>query len=117
VVSAVDLVRALVGLPARRPRSFPHFDVETGLVWTDDTKLDLDHVLESAPPAPGCFQLIYGGVMIPERIVWSEESLNVRGRLVDLLAAPAEQPAMLRVWIERGLPNMRFRATRSVAVT
>jgi CBS domain-containing protein len=114
MVSAVDLVRALVGLPARRPPAFPHFDLETGLTWTDDTALELDRVIHVAPSGPGRLVLIHGGAMLPERVVWVEKCDDVRGRLLDMLADPGAQPAQLRVWIERGLPRMRFRAASEI---
>jgi CBS domain-containing protein len=117
MVSAADLVRALVGLPARRPAAFPHFDLDTGLTWTDDTTLELDNVLNVAPDGPGTFMLVHGGALTPERVIWVEQCSDVRGRLLELLADPFAQPPRLRVWIERGLPRMRFRAARELPMS
>jgi CBS domain-containing membrane protein len=34
-VSALDVVRGLLGLAATHPAAFPHLDAETGVTWTD----------------------------------------------------------------------------------
>jgi hypothetical protein len=52
MVSAVDLVRALAGLPAQHLATLPQLDTKTGLIWTDDTVLDLAH-LGAATDGPG----------------------------------------------------------------
>lgn len=108
IVSSLDLVRALTGLPAAHPSAFPHFDRRTGLVWTDDIELELESVLMAAPDAPGLFLLVRPGVDAPDTIVWAESAENVKSRLIDLVSAP--QPGALGQWLDRA--RLRFRAAQ-----
>lgn len=106
VVSALDVVRGLLGLPASHPAVFPHLGL-AGLVWTDDTILESDRI-EVAPEAPGVLVLIRGGAQRPETIVWVEAPNNVRSRLLDILSLPqTDQPGLTRL-LEEG--DLRFRA-------
>ncbi len=106
LVSSVDLMRALVGLPPRFPSAFPHFDKDTGASWTDPATLTLDHILESAPNGPGVIALIRGGRGVPEAIVWCEHTSDIGARLIDILSTPQPQP--IRAIIEGN--HLRFRA-------
>lgn len=108
IVSAVDLVRALIGLPARHPAALPHLDRETGLSWTDDTIFDTDHV-DEAPNAPGLFVLVHGGRDRAEVPVWVEAAPNVRTRLSELLSVPQENEALARL-LQTEHAHLRFRA-------
>jgi CBS domain-containing protein len=77
IVSAVDIVRGLLGLPVATPRGpFPHLDEATHLTWTDDAPLDLAH-LDAVPDGPGLLQLVHGGAGLPERVVWVESCENL----------------------------------------
>ena len=106
VVSAIDVVRGLLGLPIAHPASFPHLDAETHLTWTDDAPLDLDH-LDAAPDGPGLLQLVHGGAGLPERVVWVESCENLYARLTDMLATPQADQAVLAWWLAQS--DMRFR--------
>jgi CBS domain-containing protein len=110
IVSSLDVIRGLLGLPSRHPVTFPHYDVETGLVWTDDHPLDAAHV-EAAPDGPGVLLLIRGGVGRPETIVWGEAAENVRERLLDHLLTKIDGPNEISYWRDRG--ELRFRAAAS----
>lgn len=105
-VSALDVVRGLLGLPSAHPRQFPHYDKATGLTWIDDRALSFDHV-EAAPAEAGVIVLLHGGPGEPERVVWAETSQDMRARLVDLLAHPEAQRPPLAGWLRA--PGMRFR--------
>lgn len=106
MLSAVDVIRGLLGLPALHPQAFPHFDAATGLSWTDDTPLELARV-DVAPNGPGLLALVYGGAGMRERVVWAEACANVRTRLYDILSAPqTEQPLLARAL---RLGHLRFR--------
>jgi CBS domain containing-hemolysin-like protein len=59
LVSALDVMRGLIGLPAAHPAQFPHFDATTGLVWTDDAPLDAERI-DMAPDAAGVLVLTRG---------------------------------------------------------
>lgn len=109
VVSAIDVVRGMIGLPAVHPATSPHYDPSTGVSWSDDRLLELDRV-EAAPEEPGVFVLVRGGAGVEESIVWVESATNVRRRLIDILARRTQQTAELqRVLALRGL---RFRTAR-----
>ena len=106
IVSAVDIVRGLLGLPVTHPAGFPHFDEETHLTWTDDVPLALDH-LDAVPDGPGLLQLVHGGAGLPERVVWVESCENLYARLTDMLATPQEDEVVLAWWLAQS--GMRFR--------
>jgi CBS domain-containing protein len=107
LVSALDVVRGLLGIPAMHPASFPHLDPRTGLVWTDDWPLDLEH-LEAAPDGPGLVVLTHGGAGLPESTVWAESCHNVYARLADIVSTPQTDHPGLAFWLDRG--PLRFRA-------
>lgn len=107
VVSALDVVRGLLGVPAIHPASFPHLDPELGLVWTDDQPLVLGG-LEAAPDGPGLIVLVHGGAGVPERVVWAEAAQDVYTRLADMLSTPQTDQPVLAYWLRRG--SLRFRA-------
>ena len=108
IVSSLDMVRGLLGLPTPHPATFPHYDTHTGCSWTDDTPLDLEHV-EEAPDGPGVFTLTRGGAGVEDRVVWVEGANNVRTRLYDLLSLPQDSRPLRRVLENRD--TLRFRAT------
>lgn len=107
VLSTIDVVRGLIGLPATHPSTFPHYDPETGVTWTDDHALEFERV-EAAPDGPGVLALVRGGSGIRESIVWVEVASHMRRRLIDLLSLPAEQTLMLRKVL--AFKELRFRA-------
>jgi hypothetical protein len=105
MVSALDIIRGLLGLPAPHPASFPHLDRETGLSWTDDLRLELDEI-RAAPDVPGVLVLLHGGAGVAERVLWAESPDSVRHRLKEMLTTA--QPGLLGAWLEYG--GLRFRA-------
>jgi CBS domain-containing protein len=107
VVSSLDVIRGLVGLPAQHPPPFPHYDADTDLVWTDDLPLDMDRI-EAAPDSPGVFAIIRGGAGKRETVAWAEGSRNVRKRLIDLIENGAEG-TLGQVLKEK---ELRYRAAR-----
>lgn len=107
MLSALDVVRGLVGMPAFHPAVFSHYDEALGLTWTNDTVLGFDRV-EAAPDGPGILVLVHGGAGKPERTVWVESAQNVRKRLIDMLSMPEDNPLALQHWLEE--KDLRFRA-------
>jgi CBS domain-containing protein len=105
MVSSVDLIRGLMGLPAPHPQSFPHLDWETGLSWTDDRPLERGEIA-AAPEGAGVLLLVHGSAGAPESVVWAEAPEDIRGRLAEILTAA--QPGLLGSWLEHG--GLRFRA-------
>ncbi len=110
IVSSLDVVRGLLGMPTRHPNTFPHYDVETGMVWTDDYPLDHAHV-EAAPDGPGVVLLIRGGAGKAETIIWGEAAENVRDRLLEYLHTKSGGSTVISYWRDRG--ELRFRAAQS----
>jgi CBS domain-containing protein len=107
MVSMIDVVRALIGVPASHPNTFPHFDPDTGLTWSDDTPLVLERA-EVAPDGPGLLVLRLGGANVPESDVWVESANNVRARIHDLLSLP-QTNRMLSSLLQRYPNILRFR--------
>lgn len=107
VLSLLDVVRGLVGVPASHPPAFPHLDLDTGLAWTDDIPLDSDR-LDQAPEGPGVLVLIRGGAGVRETPVWAEAVGDIRARLADLATATDLEPPELPELLAQG--ELRFRA-------
>ena len=107
IVSALDVLRGLLGLPAVHPAPFPHLDMETGLVWSDDVPLDLEH-LDVAPERAGLLGLVHGGAGQPERVVWAEATNDLHGRLAEMLSRPQTDQPLLEWWLSRGFLRFRF---------
>lgn len=108
IVSTLDLVQALVGLPVVHPSSFPHYDRETGISWSDDVALDEEHAPRAAA-GPGVLVLRAGGVGMAETDVWVEAVQDVRARVDDLLGLPQDDLDVARLLeVYRG--RLRFRS-------
>jgi CBS domain-containing protein len=107
-ISALDLLRGLIGLPAAHPPTFPHYDAQSGVAFTDDIPFDLERV-QLAPDGPGVFCLIEGGRDRREVPSWAEASHNVRARLYDLLSPSQSEDSRL-LQLLHNLPRLRFRA-------
>jgi len=106
VVSALDVVRALLGVPIRHPAAFPHYDAATGLIWSDPATLEVDAAGQVAD-GPGLLTLITGGALVPERLIWAEQCSDLRARLLELLVDPRARPPGVGAWLEAGA--LRFR--------
>lgn len=106
IVSSLDVLRGLIGMPARHPETFPHYDQETGLIWSDDMPLEFDRV-EAAPRAPGLIAIVSGGVGKQERVVWAEMTHSIRDRVIDIFSLPQENHPSLWYWMQK--PPLRFR--------
>jgi CBS domain-containing protein len=107
VLSTLDLLRALLDLPARHPAAFPHWDPSTRISWTDDHPLETESSRD-APDAPGVLLLVTSRRGEPDAIVWVEAAANVRVRVLACASRPTQQePALTRVL---ALSGLRFRA-------
>lgn len=106
MVSTLDVIRGLIGMPAGHPSTFPHYDRVFGVTWSDDAPLSVERAA-TAPAARGVLALIAGGAGRRERIVWAELTGNLQARLRSILGEPAEQPTVLHYWLEVG--DLRFR--------
>jgi hypothetical protein len=107
VVSALDVLRSLLGIPAHHPAAFPHWDATTRSSWTDDWPLDEGH-MSQAPDGAGVLVLVRGLIGESDAVVWVEACANVRGRIAELTAlGSSAEPALARL-LERH--DLRFRA-------
>jgi hypothetical protein len=107
IISSIDVIRGLMGIPTRHPETFPHYDAVTGLIWTDDVPLEMDRV-DSAPEGPGLIAIVHGGAGIRERVVWAEMSEMMRTRLIDIMSLPQDAYPSLQYWLQH--EPLRFRA-------
>jgi CBS domain-containing protein len=105
VVSALDVMSALLGVPVVHPPAFPLFDRTLGISWTDEAELAID-ALERAPDGPGLFVLIDSAPLRRDWIAWIEAAPNVRTRLDELLSAPQSDVLLGRILAGK----LRFRA-------
>jgi len=112
VVSSLDLLRAVLELPARHPAAFPHQDA-SGVQWSDPFELDLEQT-DRAPAGPGLLVLLHDAPDRPTQPVWAEASRDVRHRLHELLAAPHEQDAWLRNVLEHDTAHLRVKTAAVV---
>lgn len=107
IVSVLDVLRAMLGIPAHHPGAFPHWEAMTGASWTDEWPLDLEHA-SHAPDVPGVLVLVRGLVGETDAVVWVEACASVRERVRTLAAlASSGEPALARL-LERH--DLRFRA-------
>jgi hypothetical protein len=94
IVSVLDVLRAMLGIPARHAAAFPHWDAATQSSWTDEWPLDEAHASQAPDGA--------------DAVVWVEACANVRNRIETLTAlASSGEPALARL-LERH--DLRFRA-------
>jgi CBS domain-containing protein len=113
-LGSLDVLRGLTGEPMRHPSAFPHWDARTGLPWSDELRFELDAVIHEAPDGPGLFVLILPHIGSPNEIVWSEASVNVKERLLELIQTPLAAPPHLAPVLERR--QLWFRAARAPSV-
>lgn len=110
-LGSLDVLRGLTGEPMRYPAAFPHWDARTGLPWSNELRLDIESATHDAPDGPGLFVLILPHIGSPNEIVWSEASVNVKARLLELLETPLVAPPHLARALERR--QLWFRAARA----
>jgi CBS domain-containing protein len=109
VVSALDVLRAMLCQPTRRYSSnFPHLDKATGLVWTNELPFDAAHVA-GAPRGAGIFVVSYGHYGVPDVPIWVDEAASIRERLLAMVQHPAAQEELARWFVDRR-DELRFRA-------
>lgn len=107
MVSPLDLLRALLGMPTHHPPTFPHWDEGTAVSWTDDWPID-EEGLSHAPAAPGVMALVCTRSDEANTVVWAEPCADVHARLAELASAPRDQtPDLAHVL---ALEGVRYRA-------
>lgn len=103
-LSVLDTLRGMLGLPAAKPTTFPHYDEPTGLVWTDDSPLTETGV-QVAPEGPGLLVLVKTVPGRVDAIVWAEASNAVRERLEAMISGASSPVAQ-----DLAAGKLRFRA-------
>jgi hypothetical protein len=103
-LSVLDTLRAMLGLPAAKPTTFPHYDEPTGLVWTDDTPMTAEGA-EKAPNGPGLLVMVKTVPGRVDAIVWAEASNDVRARLMEMISGASSPVAQ-----DLAAGRLRFRA-------
>jgi len=101
VLSTLDVLRAMLGMPARHPAMFPHWDSSTETSWTDDWPL-VEDSLEHAPDGPGVFVLVAQQMGRRDAIVWVEPCANLRHRVATLIRGEAGDPGLVRALPDSG---------------
>jgi hypothetical protein len=86
-VSSLDLLRGIIGAPARHPDTFVHWDASAGMAFSNDRVLDPEHVGDT-PHAAGLVVLVRGGAGRPERVAWVETTLDIKEWLRDYFDDP-----------------------------
>jgi CBS domain-containing protein len=95
-VSALDVLRGLVGRPLRHPEAFPHRDTRFGLSWSGDHDL-VPEGLSDVPDAPGVLVLFEGRADREESMRGAESCSSIRTRIDELLSAVrTESPLLAR---------------------
>jgi CBS domain-containing protein len=107
MVSSLDIIRGLLGVPVKHPAAFPHRDERFGISWTDDTELDAK-VTSEAPDAPGVLVLSEGGAGRLELMLWVESATSVRARLDEMLSIPQSDVPYLERILRRNDLRVRW---------
>ncbi len=107
IVSALDVLRAMLGIPAHHPAAFPHWNAATQSSWTDEWPLDAGHV-KHAPDTAGVLVLVRGVRGETDAVVWVEACANVRDRVRTLVALGSSAEPELARLLERH--DLHFRA-------
>jgi CBS domain-containing protein len=106
MVSCIDLLRALVGTPARHPSSFPHYDSRLRVTWTDDAEL-VPQEIATVPDEAGVLLVVHGGPGLPETPARVEQSPSMRTRLSEIVSVPQVHAPRLASLLAGG--GLRFR--------
>jgi hypothetical protein len=106
VVSSLDVIRGLLGLPSAHPDSFPHFDPDAALKFTDDLPLSRE-AAHHVPEAEGLLVLVQGGKNQEEQTVWVEACSNLRAHVHAVASDAGKRIPHLAAAFERG--ELRFR--------
>ena len=107
MLSSLDLLRAVLGLPTHHPDAFPHWDEATEVAWTDDWPLD-QQGCGHAPDAAGFLLIVDGAPGERDAVIYTEPCPSVRARVLELISVGSTPPSTLRPHLARG--SLRFRA-------
>lgn len=108
MLSALDVIRGLLGVAAHFPERFHHRDPATGLEWRGDYDLTHDNA-DQAPTGPGLIILKYGLSGVPEVPVWVGLADNIQQTLRDMIEEPAKVDTLVAEWGSKVRSHCRFR--------
>ena len=107
MLSTLDLLRAVLGMPTRHPSTFPPWDESTSVSWTDDWPLEQDSA-GHAPRGAGVRTRIRASAGESDEVVWVEACASIQARVVELTKDPPHhEPVLGRIL---ALRDLRFRA-------
>lgn len=92
-LSALDLLRAVLGLDGTRAPTGKNPGAKGRLAWSNAEYLELG-AAHRAPAAPGLIVLCADADTEAKQPLWAESSLNIRERLDLLLRNPQEDPKL-----------------------
>jgi CBS domain-containing protein len=107
MLSTLDVLRALLEVPARHPQTFPHWDEATGVSWTDEWPLDPEG-LSHAPEGGGVLVIATDRLGERDKLVWVEAAERIRDRVRRLTAPTPPDETGVREAL--AMPGVRFRA-------
>ncbi len=107
MLSTLDLLRGVLGMPTRHPTAFPHWDEATEVSWSDDWPLD-EQGCASAPDAPGFMLIVSGSPGERDAVIWTEPCSSIRARAFEFVSSPSKWPPSLAHHLSRA--GLRFRA-------
>lgn len=107
MVSALDVMCALVGRPVQHPSPFPHYDNDWDIFWSDDMLID-SMSMDAVPNGPGVLALIRGGANRAENLVWAEAVNSLPSRISELNSRAEDLDPML-VRLMNDEPELRVR--------
>ncbi len=108
MVSALDVIKGLLGKAVRFPEKFKHRDKSTGLVWLGDYDL-AEGPAKEAPAEPGLIVLKYGVHGVPDVPIWVGMTDNLRDTLLTMVVDPRAIDPLLAHWTTEKLAEFRFR--------
>lgn len=98
IISTIDVIRGLLGRPARHPQRFPNLDPETEVSWSDLAPLHEPAIRRGAWRGPGVLVVFHGDADVPERLILAEAADDIQARLLELLSP--DDPSLNTWWAD-----------------
>jgi len=108
VISALDVIRGLLGMPSHFSDAFEHKDRASGLVWKGDYQLAGDDIA-SAPTAAGLIIITHARPGVPDVPVWVGVAKGIRATLTEMVEAPDACDAGLAAWLKQHPMQLNYR--------
>jgi CBS domain-containing protein len=108
VVTPLDLLRGLLGLPAPHPATFPHLDAELQIAWSDEYALEPETIEKVVPDAPGVYVLVRGAAGEPDHVFFAGQSNDLLARMLDVVGTTHRAGSFLDRWLGAGHARFRY---------